>query len=143
MANAFSDYMEAQILNWFKGTSIVASPSTLYVGLMTALPADTGTAGAPADGTEASGTSYARVAVTSASGWSALSVVNSTQQHITNSGTITFPQAGGSWGTIIGYGIYSASTAGNLICYGSVTSQAITTGMTPSFAAGQIDIAVD
>lgn len=143
MANAFGDYMEDQILNWFKGTSIVASPATLYVGLFTTLPADTGSGGTPANGTEASGTSYARVAVTSASGWSAISTVNTTQRHITNAGTITFPQAGGSWGTIIGYGIWDASTAGNLICYGSVTSQAITTGMTPSFAAGQIDIAVD
>jgi len=138
-----SDYFEASILSWLKGTAFPTAPTNLYVGLFTALPGDTGTSGAPSDGTEVSGGSYARVQLVAASGWSAISVVNTTQQHITNSGTITFPAATGSWGTIVGYGIWDAATLGHLICYGTITSQAITSGMTPSLAAGQVDIACD
>src|SRR5256885_9081106 len=62
-----SSYLEAQLLNWIKGTNFVAAPATLYVALYTANPTD-----ANASGTEVSGNAYARVAVTSATGWSAI-----------------------------------------------------------------------
>lgn len=34
--SSISSYFEAQILNWLKGTSIVAAPATVYVALYTA-----------------------------------------------------------------------------------------------------------
>ena len=144
MANAFGDYAEDQILGWVRGTSMPAAPATLYLGLLTALPGDSGSAGTPSNGTEVTAANgYARVAITSASGWSAISTVNTTQRHITNAATITFPAATGSWGTVVGWALYDAATLGNLWFYGSITSQAITSGMTPSLAAGQVDIACD
>ncbi|HLY31261.1 MAG TPA: hypothetical protein VKQ36_09540 [Ktedonobacterales bacterium] len=144
MANALSDHMEAALLNWLKGTTFPAAPTTLYVGLFTALPGDTGTTGSPADGTEVTASNgYARVALTTSSGWSAIGGESSTEQYITNAGAISFPAATGSWGTIVGYGVWDASTSGNLIFYGTITSQAITNGMTPSHASGQINIAFD
>jgi len=39
-----------------------------------------------------------------------------------NSGLIQFPTATGSWGTITHFGIWSASTAGNLLAYNTVTT---------------------
>lgn len=143
MAQAFSDHFEDAILGVLVGTGITA-PTALYVGLFTTLPADTGSSGSPADGTEVSGNSYARVSVGTLSSWlGSISTVNTSQRHRVSANDITFPEATGSWGTIVGYGVWDASTAGNLWFYGSITSQAITSGMTPSLAAGEIDIAVD
>lgn len=143
MAQALGDYFEDAILDVLTGNNITA-PSALYVGLFTTLPADTGSSGSQANGTEATGTNYARVDVGTLSSWlGAKSTANTTQRHRVSANDITFPQAGGSWGTIIGYGVWDASTNGNLLFYGSITSQAITSGMTPTLAAGQIDIALD
>lgn len=144
MANAMSDHLEDALLSLFAGTTITA-PTQLYVGLFTTLPGDTGSTGAPSDGTEVTAANgYARVSVGTMSTWlSASSVVNTTGRHRTNANTITFPAASGSWGTVVGYGLWDASTAGNLWAYGSITSQAITSGMTPSLAAGQIDLQAD
>ena len=50
----FSDYLEDKVLNHVFGGTAYTAPSTLYVGLYTAAPSDTG------GGTEVSGGSYAR-----------------------------------------------------------------------------------
>lgn len=55
MANAMSDYLEDALLGWFKGTAFPTAPATVYIGLFTALPGDTGSSGTSADGTEATG----------------------------------------------------------------------------------------
>lgn len=36
---------------------------------------------------------------------------------VTNGGVITFPQATANWGTVVGFGIFDASSSGNLIGY--------------------------
>ena len=144
MANAMSDYLEAKLLSWLtQGAAMPTAPTNVYCGLFTVLPADTGTSGAPADGTEVTAANgYARVAISTSGGFSAISA-SSTKQHATNASTVTFPQATGSWGTIVGYGLWDASSAGNLLFYASITSQAITANETPSLAAGQIDAGMD
>lgn len=145
MAGAFSDYLEAQVLNWLHGTAMPAAPATFYVGLFTAQPGDTGTSGAPSDGTEVSTTStaYARVAVTTSTGTSAPSASGTTQQ-IQITGSVTFPQATASWGTVTGWGIWDASTAGHLLWYGAISpTQAISTNQTPSFNANALTLSVD
>lgn len=143
-AQAFSDFYEDKLLDLFTGNNITA-PTTIAVGLFTALPGDTGSGGAPSDGTEVTvANGYARVNVGTLSSWlSAKSTVNTTQRHRTNANTLTFPAATGSWGTVVGWGVWDATSAGNLLFYGTLTSVAITNGMTPSLAAGQIDIGVD
>lgn len=37
--------------------------------------------------------------------------------NVTNGGTITFPAATANWGTVVAFGIYDASTSGNLISF--------------------------
>jgi hypothetical protein len=133
-------------LNWLKGTAVAAAKATLYIGLFTTNPADTGIGSAPADGTEATGNGYARVALTTASGWSAITASGTTQQ-LSNAGTITFPTASGSWGGsgVTAWGIWDASTSGNLIAYGALTGApvVIANGYTPSLAAGQLALSLD
>lgn len=134
MAGSFSDYLENALLNQlFRGSSY-SFPGTLYVGLYTAAPTDAG------GGTEVSGNSYARVAVTAnTSNWA-----NSTAGSTSNSNAITFPQASGSWGTVVALGIFDASTSGNLLAWADLTtSKLVGNGDTPSFAAGDLDVTLD
>src|SRR5260221_10682136 len=63
-----STYLEDKLLNWMKGTAFGAAPATVYVALFTTAPADDGTGGV-----EESGGSYARAAITTSTGFSAIS----------------------------------------------------------------------
>lgn len=112
---AFSDYLEDKILNWMKGSAFPSAPATVYVGLLTAAPGDTGSGGSPSDGTEVSGNAYARQSITTASGWSAIATTG-TDRHMSNGSLLTFPTPTPSgWGTVVAIGIWDASTAGNLL----------------------------
>ncbi len=152
---ALTDFMENKLIDWFfraqaigiTGASAGAGsgPTTLYVGLLTTTPTDS------TAGTEVSGGSYARVAVTSATtAW------NNTQGNTTgastgtdgtteNASAITFPAPTATWGTVNGFGIYDASTGGNLLIYAALTTpKTINNGdAAPSFAAGALSIQID
>lgn len=117
---------------------------TMYLALLTAVTdAEAGTV------TEATGTNYARVAVQpNGTTW------RSTQGTTTfpssgsngttdNNSQISFPQAGGSWGTISHVAIYDAPTAGNLLYYYDVADQAVASGNTVTFNANAITLQVD
>lgn len=131
-----SNYLEAMFLNVVLRTQAAYKPAAVYVGLYTAAPSDAG------GGTEVSGNSYARVQVTQAdASWDAPA---GTPRATQNAGVVTFPTATGTWGTLTHFGIFDASTAGNLLYWGSLTTNpTITSGMTPSFAAGQLDLSED
>lgn len=101
-----TNYLELKVLDHVLGTASYTMP-TVYLGLFTAAPSDTG------GGTEVSGNAYARQAApfAAASGGSA-----------GNSGTITFPTATGSWGTITHWALFDAASAGNMLVYGALTT---------------------
>src|SRR5579871_3682493 len=110
--SSISSYLEAQILNWVKGTNIAAAPATLYVALYTANPND-----ASASGTEVTGNGYARAAVTSSTGWSSITDNGAGNGSvISNAGVITFatPTPAGR-GTVTGFALYDAVSGGNEI----------------------------
>lgn len=80
-------------------------PTTIYLALFTTAPTKAG------GGTEVSGVSYARQSCA----LDAASVnANGTTQ---NTSDITFPTAGGSWGTITHCAIFDAVTTGNMLLY--------------------------
>jgi len=101
MSDALTDTYETILLKFLLTTDSVTRPTNWYVGLYASgnQPSDSSA------GTELSGNAYARQSVTF-SGNSG-----------TNSGSITFPTATASWGTITYAGIFDASTGGNLIAY--------------------------
>ena len=123
MANATAKTLADYILNWIKGTTFQAAPANLYVGLFSTTPtANTGS------GTEITGSSYARQAVASTA-WSAISQnADTIHDQITNSNAISFPAVTTTGYTVVGVGIWDASTAGNLLFYQAVTSQAVAVG---------------
>lgn len=133
MAN-MSDYLEVELRKHIFRTGSFTKPAALFVSLHTASPTDTGT------GTEVSGGSYARVQRDpSDSNWTGAS---STDGLTDNVAAITFPSPTANWGVITHFGIWDASSAGNLICWGALgTSKTVNNGdAAPSFAIGALDI---
>ena len=129
MAGSFSDYLENKILDHITGKEAYPSP-TAYVALSTADPTDDASGMA-----EPSGNGYARV-TTSGSDWSAAA-----SGATSNAAAITFPTATGSWGTITHFAIYDASSGGNMLEHGDLSSsKVISTNQIPRFAAGELDI---
>jgi hypothetical protein len=107
-----------------------------YISLHTANPNETGSQNT----TEAAYTSYARVSVARASAqWTVASGVAD------NDAAITFPAATGGSETETHFGIGSdTSGAGNLFLWGALNSSlAVSNGITPSFAAGSLDVTMD
>jgi hypothetical protein len=153
---AFSDFAENKLIDFIfraqalgiTGATAAAGtgPATLYVGLFTANPSDT------AGGTEVTGGSYARVAVTSSlANWAGTQSAGSTAASSGTSGTtsnnnaITFPAPTANWGTITGAAIFDASTSGNMLTWSALTaSKTVNNGdAAPSFAAGSLQFQID
>jgi len=123
--SAASDYTENLALTWLLTSSSATRPSAWYLGLFTSATSDAG------GGTEVSGGSYARQSV-------AFTVSTSTAS---NSATITFPTASASWGTITHVAVYDASTSGNQLFHGAVTtSKTIDSGDTFQVTSGNLTI---
>lgn len=121
-----SNYLENEILDHVLGTGAFTHPSTVYIGL------STGSFGEDNSGTELSGSGYARQAI----GFSAASGGTAS-----NSANVDFPAATGSWGSVSHYGIFDASSAGNLLIHGAFSSaKTIATGDILRVASGDIDI---
>ena len=134
MAGSKSDFLENTLLDEVLGATDYTPPGTVYLALFTAAPDDTG------GGTEVSGGGYARVAVTNNStNWPAASGGSKS-----NGVDMTFPQATADWGTVVAFAIFDASTAGNMLYWGDLTtSKTINNGDTAKFAAGDITITED
>lgn len=124
------DTFENRVLDWVLVTGTPTRPSATYLALFTVAPNDAGSGG-----TEVSGGSYARQAVTfdAASG-------GATQ----NAATITFPTATASWGTIVGVAVMDASSGGNMILYAPLSaSKAIGSGDVFEILDSDLDIQLD
>ena len=123
-----STYLGNKLLDHVLKNTSYTSPSTVYVALYTSDPTIAGS------GTEVSGTSYERVSMAFASA-SGLAT--------SNSADVSFPVAGGSWGTVTHFGIKDALTSGNLLLFGALTSpKTVTTDNQVIFKAGDLDITI-
>jgi hypothetical protein len=142
---AMSDYLENKLIDQIFRAQAYTFPTTLYVGLLTAAPSDTG------GGTEVTGGSYARVAVTnSLANWAGTQGATTTVASSGTTGTtsnnaaITFPVPSAGWGTVAYFGIYDASSAGNLLFYGTLgIAKTINTGDTVTFPISSLSIQLD
>ena len=125
MANSFSDYLENKVLGHVFGGSAYSAPATIYVGLFTADPGESGSSN------EVSGNGYLRRSM-------AFTVTNDAA---TNTSAVEFPTATGSWGTVTHTALYDASTSGNMLAVGQLTaSKSVGTGDVFRFNAGDFDI---
>lgn len=101
-----TDYTAQKLLDWIVGKTDMPANGTAYIGLFTAVGADDGTGF-----TEVSTGSYGRV-TTSSGDWNAAS--GSAPSSNSNANDLIFPTSTADWGTIIAWGIFDASTSGNL-----------------------------
>jgi hypothetical protein len=121
-----STYLENALINATLRNTSYTSPATVYVGLYTSDPTDANT------GTEVSGGSYTRTAVTMGSPTDGVS---------TNSAAVEFPQASGTWGTVGWIGILDATSSGNLLYHTALdTSKTISSGDIFKIAIGGLSV---
>ena len=128
---ALSNYAENKILDHlFKNTSYT-SPQA-YIGYFTDTITD---ASVP---TEVSGNGYARIRIDNKMG-------SASSGSITNSSAITFNAAsGGDHGTIVAIAIFDASSSGNMLAYGSLSSsKTISDGDQLNIASSNLTISID
>ena len=127
---SFSNYLETEILDHVFGGAAYTAPSTLYLALHTANPAEDGS------GTEVStsGTAYARTAVTFTTSGNTTS----------NTSAVEFATATANFGTVSHVAVWDASTSGNMLAYAALTSsKTIETGDVFRVPAGDLDITLD
>lgn len=121
-----SNFLENALINATLRNTSYTSPATVYMGLYTSDPTDANT------GTEVSGGSYARVAVTMGAPSNGVS---------TNSAAIEFAQASASWGTVGWIGILDALTTGNLLYHTPLdVSKTISSGDIFKIAIGSLSV---
>lgn len=103
--------------------------ATVYLGLSTANPTDDGSGLA-----EPSGNGYARQAIAFGA---------ASARRVTQSATVTFPQASGAWGTVTHWAVFDAASSGNMLAHGALAaSKSVVAGNTPSVASGEVWIEV-
>ena len=121
-----SNYLENALINATLRNTSYTSPTTVYMGLYTSDPTDANT------GTEVSGGSYTRTAVTMGAPSNGVS---------TNTAAVEFPQASGSWGTVGWIGILDATSSGNLLYHTALdTSKTISSGDIFKIAIGGLSV---
>lgn len=127
MAGNLSNYLENKLIDHFLGTTSFTAPAAVYVALYTVAPSDAG------GGTEVTGGSYGRQTATftaSASG----ATSNNSNIDFTN-----MPAA-----TVVAIGIHDNVSAGNLLLWGTLTTNKTTdAGDTLRIATGDLDISID
>jgi hypothetical protein len=121
-----SNFLENALINATLRNTTYTSVATVYVSLWTSDPTDAGS------GTEVSGGSYARTAVTFGAPSNGVSL---------NSADVTFPTATGSWGVVGWIGINDASTGGNLLYHSPLdTSKTIDSGDIFKISTGNLSV---
>ena len=138
-AQALTDSAENAIVDAVLRGQALGAPATFYVALDTTACSDS------AAGTEVTGGSYARVAVTSSlANWAGTQSAGSTTAssgtggQTSNNAAITFPAPTANWGTISHFRLVSAPTGGTTwFCQALTASKTVNSGdAAPSFAIG-------
>jgi hypothetical protein len=141
--SAASNYLEAKLLDHTLrySTAPYTGVSTLYLALFNNTSGNAATnleAGTLTDEVSTSGTAYARKTVTFAAASASGGTTSSA-----SSATVTFDTATASWGSITHIAVMDASTSGNVLFFGAVTTaKTIDTGDTFQVSSGNLTIAL-
>jgi len=138
MAGSKSDYLENELLDHVFKTGAYTQPTHVYVALLTSAPDDSSD-GSDIAAIEADYTSYDRVACDS---WDA-AASGATE----NTGAVNFPASTGGSSVVTHFALLDGNAktdADHCLYWGELAaSRTISSGDTPSFAAGDIDITED
>ena len=117
-------YLDNNILNLALRGIPFTPPSSLYIALYTVIP------GVGGGGTEVSGSAYARQLATFGA------PVNG---QTSTTADVLFPVASGTWGTIVAFAFLDASSGGNMLYFGNLsTPRLVLTSDQVRFPAGQL-----
>jgi hypothetical protein len=123
-----SNYLENALLNGTLNGTTYTAPTTVYVSLWTSNPNDDGS------GTEVSGGSYARVAVSFAT-------ASGTSGQVLNDAVVEFATATAGWGVVGWIGINDAASGGNLLYHTALdTAKTIDSGDIFKIATGNLSV---
>lgn len=145
-ATSLSDYLENKLIDAFLRGQAYTMPATTYVALATTSGSDA------ACGTEVTGGSYARVAVTSSlANWAGTQGAGTTVASSGSGGTtsnnnaVTFPAPTANWGQVVEFCVFDAASSGNLLFRAALnTPKTINNGdAAPSFATGALTFQFD
>jgi hypothetical protein len=130
-----SDDLENKLLDHVLGGGDYTRLATVYAALFTAAPSDSG------GGTEVSGGSYARVAITN----NATNFPAASGGAKANGTEIIFPAPSANWGVVTSFALMSASSGGVILYWGLITpNKTVNNGdPAPKFAVGDLDITED
>lgn len=134
--SALSNAYETNAINHLLRATAYTPVGTLYVGLFTSDPGESGVTG------EVSGGSYARATITNNSGaWSSTNTSGVLVRR--NTGIIQFPEATAAWGLVTHWAIYESAIGGSdiMVAHGVFTTpKQISIGATPRITAAQLSI---
>ena len=124
-----SNYLELKLLDHVLGSTSYSQPSAIYVAL------STGSFNDDNSGTELSGSGYSRKLITFGTASSG---------SISSNSAVEFDTATGSWGSVGFFGLFDASSGGNLLYHGAFTSaKTIATGDILKIASGSLTVSLD
>lgn len=126
----WSDAVELAILNCYFNQTNITAPTSIYLALYSSAPTDAG------GGTELSGNGYARVNVTN-------SFPSAASGAVSNDVAIDFPVATGAWAAVVAFGIFDASSGGNLIKWATCSLAALASGEFHRIPVGDADFTED
>lgn len=99
---ALGNTVRDALLNWFRGTTFTAAPSTIYLAAFTVNPSGAG------GGTEVAGGAYARVVLT-------LGAPSAGAE--SNPSQVAWATATANWGTVTALAVMDAPSGGNLLAW--------------------------
>lgn len=138
--SAFGDTVEIDLLTHMFRDATWAKPvggGGLYVALFTAAPTDAG------GGTESTYDTYARVAIPQTDAqWNVAAIAGGYEA--TNAVPITFPVPGANDTDLVAFGIFDASTGGDLLLHGALSNApvSVSTGVPILFAIGDLNFSI-
>lgn len=100
-------YLDNNVLNVALRGIAFTPPATIYVALYTVAP------GVGGGGTEVAGGAYARQTVT---------LTAPVSGQCSNTADVLFPVASLSWGTIVSFALLDASSGGNMLYFGNLST---------------------
>jgi hypothetical protein len=133
--SAASNFLENKVLDHVLTATSYTAPTTRYLALFTGTAVDVlGRLEAGTLTDEISGGAYTRKTVTFAAAASGSSATNA---------TVTFDAASANWGTVTCVAIMDASTGGNVLFYGQVTTaKNIESGDTFQVSSGNLTVSL-
>jgi hypothetical protein len=124
----YKNTTEENVLDFVLANESPTGDGVFYLGLYNSDPTDSTT------GSEVTGGSYVRQPIT----------LSRTNQTLSNTNTITFPEATANWGTVVAFALSTAASGGTQIMYGSLSpSKTVVTGETLTIAIGQFTQTID